>query len=103
MKKLIIAAMALAMAAGVNAQEKAGGAGTIGGVATSTIAAGAVGLGVAAAVISNNRGTTVRPGPNNPTCPTGYTLTGDVCTATTVTASGTGTTTVVVTTTPIAG
>lgn len=103
MKKLIIAAAVMALSTGVNAQEKAGGSGTIGGVATTTIAAGVVGVAVAAAVISNNRGSTVTPGTNNPTCPSGYNLTGDVCTATTVTASGTGTTTVVVTTTPIAG
>jgi hypothetical protein len=68
MKKLVIAAMALALSAGVNAQdESAAGsgasAGTIGGIATGTIVAGAVAAGVLAAVVSNNRGTTVNPGP----------------------------------------
>jgi hypothetical protein len=59
MKKLLVAAAALAFAVNVNAQENAGGEGTIGGVATSTVAAGVVGVAVAAAIISNNRGSSV--------------------------------------------
>lgn len=95
MKKLIIAAAVMALSAGVNAQEKAGGAGTIGGVATTTIAAGVVGVAVAAAVVSNNRGSTVNPGPGPvETCngTDGAPVNG-ICTGTTVTVTGTGTAT----------
>ena len=96
MKKLIIAAAVMALSAGVNAQEKAGGSGTIGGVATTTIAAGVVGVAVAAAVISNNRGSTVNPGPGPDveTCNAGDGApVNGICTGTTVTVTGTGTNT----------
>ncbi|WP_215398010.1 hypothetical protein [Rheinheimera oceanensis] len=96
MKKLIIAAAVMALSAGVNAQDVAGGAnakeGTIGGVATTTIAAGVVGIAVAAAVISNNRGTSVGPGPVGDTCNSGDgTPVNGVCTGTTITGTGTNT------------
>ncbi|MEH8021196.1 hypothetical protein [Rheinheimera metallidurans] len=96
MKKLLIAAAALAFAVNVSAQENTGGEGTIGGVAVSTIAAGAVGVAVAAAIISNNRGTTVNPGtgPVDPTCNAGDGApVNGVCTGTTVTNTITGTAT----------
>lgn len=99
MRTLLIAAAALAFTVNVNAQEQTGGEGTIGGVAIETIAAGAVGVAVAAAIISNTRGTTVNPGtgPVNPTDPTcnagdGAPVNG-VCTGTTVTGTATGTAT----------
>jgi hypothetical protein len=104
MKKLIIAAAVMALSAGVTAQEVAGGAdakeGTIGGVATTTIAAGVVGVAVAAAVISNNRGTSVNPGPGpgDDTCNSGDGApVNGVCTGNTVTGTGTGTNTMAVT------
>lgn len=92
MKKLLVAAAALAFAVNVNAQENAGGAGTIGGVATTTIAAGVVGVAVAAAIISNNRGSSVDP--DVPVIPVPTCNAGDaapvngVCTGTTVTGTG---------------
>lgn len=67
MKKSIVALAVLFAASSTVAvaQDVAGGAnakeGTIGGVATTTIAAGVVGVAVAAAVISNNRGTSIDP------------------------------------------
>lgn len=98
MKKLLVAAAALAFAVNVNAQENAGGAGTIGGVATTTVVAGVVGVAVAAAVISNNRGSSVTPGPGpvDPTCNAGDGApVNGICTGvqTTTTGTGTGTTT----------
>ncbi len=107
MKKLVIAAMALALSAGVNAQEKTGGEGTIGGVATTTVAAGVVGVAVAAAVISNNRGSTVNPGPGPEpveTCNAGDGApVNGICTGTTVTGTGTNTMTVTFTYPAIVG
>ncbi|MDR6984059.1 hypothetical protein J2X32_002701 [Rheinheimera pacifica] len=100
MKKLVIAAMALALSAGVNAQdEQASGssAGTIGGVATTTIAAGVVGIAVAAAVISNNRGTSVTQPPE--LCDDGTEPVNGVCTGNTITVTGTGTNTTTATAT----
>ncbi|QBL09776.1 hypothetical protein E0Z06_09735 [Rheinheimera sp. D18] len=92
MKTLLIAAAALTLALNVNAQENTGGEGTIGGVAVSTIAAGAVGVAVAAAIISNNRGTSVNAGPVDPTCNVGDAApVNGVCTGTTVTGTGTNT------------
>lgn len=91
MKKLLVAAAALAFAVNVNAQEATGGAGTIGGVATSTVAAGVVGVAVAAAIISNNRGSSVNPGPVDPveSCNAGDgSPVNGVCTGTTVTGTG---------------
>ena len=105
MKTLLIAAAALTLALNVNAQENTGGEGTIGGVAVSTIAAGAVGVAVAAAIISNNRGTTVNPGtgPVDPTCNAGDGApVNGVCTGTTVTNTITGTGTATGTTTATA-
>lgn len=94
MKKLIIAAAVLAFATGVNAQDVAGGAdakeGTIGGVATTTVAAGVVGVAVAAAVISNNRGSST----SNPaaTCDTpAEDVGGGQCVRVIVTGTGTNT------------
>lgn len=90
MKKLLVAAAALAFAVNVNAQEAAGGEGTIGGVATSTVAAGVVGVAVAAAIISNNRGSsvTIEP-PVEATCNAGDgSPVNGVCTGTTVTGTG---------------
>ena len=66
MKKVFVAlSAAVAMTAGVAiADDRAGGAAAsgIGGVKTEHIVAGAVGVAVAAAIISNSRGTTL-PGP----------------------------------------
>lgn len=99
MKKLLIAAAALAFAVNVSAQENAGGAGTIGGVATTTVAAGVVGVAVAAAIISNNRGTSVSE-EAVPTCNAndGAPVNG-VCTGVVVTATGTGSATTTATVT----
>lgn len=98
MKKLIIAAAVMALSIGVNAQEKEGGDGTIGGVDNTTIAAGVVGIAVAAAIISNNRGSSIvtPPPPPEDTCnPGDGAPVNGICTGTTVT--GTGTNTMVVT------
>jgi hypothetical protein len=107
MKKLVIAAMALALSAGVNAQEggaKAGGTtgvGGVGGLTVATLTAIGVSAAVAAAIVSNNSGTTVLPeqvfdlvcesGDGSPA--------GGVCTRTTstVTTTGTGTATSTIT------
>lgn len=106
MKKLIIAAAVMALSAGVNAQEKDGGNGTIGGVATSTIAAGVVGVAVAAAIISNNRGSSITtpPPPPEDTCnPGDGAPVNGICTGTTVTGTGTSTMTVTFTYPAISG
>lgn len=98
MKKLLVAAAALAFAVNVSAQENAGGAGTIGGVATTTVAAGVVGVAVAAAIISNNRGSSVSEEEQVPTCnATDGAPVNGVCTGVVVT--GTGSTTATVTAT----
>ncbi len=94
MKKLLIAAAALAFAVNVNAQENAGGYGTIGGVATTTVAAGVVGVAVAAAIISNNRGSSVTEEEKVPTCNAGDGApVNNVCTGVQVTGTGTMTAT----------
>lgn len=97
MKKLLVAAAALAFAVNVNAQENDGGLGTIGGVATTTVAAGVVGVAVAAAIISNNRGSSVNVTPEPPkeaTCNTGDGApVNGVCTGVQVTGTGTMTAT----------
>ncbi|MCC5824636.1 hypothetical protein [Alkalimonas sp.] len=62
MKKLLVAAAMAALVSGTAvAQEQAGGssAGAFGNVNGEHIVAGAVGLAVAAAIISNSRGTTL--------------------------------------------
>ncbi|PKH00947.1 hypothetical protein [Paraglaciecola sp. MB-3u-78] len=110
MKKiLIVAAAALCFAGSSFAQEKTGGLDALGSafgaVATPVIVVTAVGLGVLAAVVSNNRGNSkIEPGPGpgpgpDPTCSGSDPLVDGVCTGTTttVTVSGTGTTTVPVT------
>ncbi|MBV2127771.1 hypothetical protein [Arsukibacterium indicum] len=105
MKKLVVAAaVALAFnATAVVAQDQAGGANatgnTIGGVAVETIAAGAVGVAVAAAIISNNSGTSLPIQPPPPPPPPPLSCEGDdplvdgecIGTTTTVTVTGTGT------------
>ena len=89
MKKSIIALFAAAsMVAGVSAQDKAGeddafGIGTLSG---GEIATAAVVLGVGAAIISNNRGSSKNPDPEPPTeltCNEGDVLVDDVCVGTT--------------------
>ena len=87
MKKSIIALFAAAsMVAGVNAQDQAGedsafGIGSLGGY---EIATAAVVLGVGAAVISNNRGSSKNPTPPTElTCNEGDVLVDDVCVGTT--------------------
>ena len=61
MKKLIIAAAVLALSAGVNAEEKAGGQGVkvFGGLTVETLAAAGITGAVALAIISNNRGSNI--------------------------------------------
>ncbi|MAD74870.1 MAG: hypothetical protein CML20_08800 [Rheinheimera sp.] len=63
MKKLIIAAMALALSSGVNAQQEAAAGGTgvagIGGLTIASLTALGVSAAVAAAIISNNSGVTL--------------------------------------------
>ncbi|MBU1309314.1 MAG: hypothetical protein KKE30_07260 [Gammaproteobacteria bacterium] len=95
MKKLLVAAAALAFAVNVNAQESAGGYGTIGGVATTTVAAGVVGVAVAAAIISNNRGSSVKiEPPKEQVCNAGDGApVNGVCTGVQVTGTGTMTAT----------
>ena len=109
------ATAALALAGNpVVAQENAGGSesssATVGGVGVGTIAAGAVGLAIAGAIVSNNRGNsnTVDPtDPTDPTCGEGETLVDGECvpsTTTTVTSTVTSTVTTSVTgtvTTPV--
>lgn len=99
MKKLIIAAAVLALSAGVNAEEKAGGQGVkvFGGLTVETLAAAGITGAVALAIISNNRGSNIdideevilvcNEGDGNPV--------NGVCTnnSTTVTVTGTGTNT----------
>jgi hypothetical protein len=98
MKKLAIAATALLLSLGVNAQQ-AGGAdaqqSTIGGVKTSTVVAGAVAAGVLVAVVSNSSGTSlpevIKP---VPTCNPGDAApVNGVCTGTNTIVTGTGTNT----------
>ncbi|CAM3863555.1 hypothetical protein [Rheinheimera salexigens] len=110
MKKLVIAATALLLSLGVNAQQ-AGGADvqqhTIGGVKTSNIVAGGVAASVLVAVIANSKGTSLPD--TGLVCGPGEVKTDDGCvtvttTATstttgTVTGTATGTTTVTVTNT----
>ncbi|GAB2921970.1 hypothetical protein [Rheinheimera gaetbuli] len=101
MKKLLVAAAALAFAVNVNAQEEAGGFGTIGGVATTTVAAGVVGVAVAAAIISNNRGSSVKEEEKVPTCNAGDAApVNGVCTGVIVTGTGTMTSTTTATYAP---
>lgn len=107
MKNLLVAATAaMVLSAGVTAQEQTGGEGMIGGVKTTTVAAGVVGVAVAAAIISNNRGSSVSvidpidPVDPDPTCnPGDGAPVNGICTGTTVTVtvSGTGTASVPVT------
>ena len=110
MKKIIIvAAAALCFAGNSFAQENPGGAdasgSALGAVTTPVIVGTTVGLGVLAAMVSNNRGNSkIEPGPGpgpdpDPTCSGSDPLVDGVCTGTTttVTVSGTGTTTVPVT------
>lgn len=112
MKKILMAATAALALAGnpVIAQENAGGAesssATVGGVGVGTIAAGAVGLAIAGAVVSNNRGNsnTIDPtDPTDPTCGEGETLVDGECVpSTTTTVTSTVTTSVTSTvTTPV--
>ncbi|MEN3158188.1 hypothetical protein ABC502_07380 [Alkalimonas sp. NCh-2] len=108
MKKVFVstaaAVLALTMGTAV-AQDQAGGSssGAFGEISATTIAAGAVGVAVAAAVISNSRGTTVNPEEqvatcddgNVPTRPDGFCLKEEVI----VTGTGTNTFTQLVTST----
>lgn len=59
MKKLVVAAAVLALSAGVNAQNADNDATGFGGLKTSTITALGVSAAVAAAIISNNRGSNI--------------------------------------------
>lgn len=108
MKKILMAATAALALAGnpVIAQEVAGGAesssATVGGVGVGTIAAGAVGLAIAGAVVSNNRGNSnTVDGGGDPTCGEGETLVDGECvpsTTSTVTSSVTSSVTATMTT-----
>lgn len=99
MKKLVVAAAVLALSAGVNAQNADDSAMGFGGLQTSTITALGVSAAVAAAVISNNRGSSidvVEPPVQVLVCNAGDgSPVNGVCTntsnITTITASGTGT------------
>ena len=103
MKKLVIAAMALALSAGVNAQEGGAVAGGttgvagVGGLTVATLTAIGVSAAVAAAIVSNNSGTTVLPEQEfDLVCNAGDAApVAGVCTNTssTVTTTGTGTAT----------
>ncbi len=113
MKKILMAATAALALAGnpVVAQENAGGSesssATVGGVGVGTIAAGAVGLAIAGAIVSNNRGNSNTVDGGDPTCGEGETLVDGECvpsTTTTVTSTVTSTVTTSVTgtvTTPV--
>ena len=113
MKKLVIAAMALALSAGVNAQDNpaAGGAGAsgLGGLTIASLTAIGVSAAVAAAIISNNSGVTL-PDPVRPdqlVCRDGDAApVAGVCTTTstgttTATASVSGTVTNTITVVPV--
>ena len=99
MKKLVIAAAVLALSAGVNAQDADGNASGIGGISTATWTAMGVSAAVAAAIISNNRGSNITIDPEKPivlVCNEGDgSPVGGVCTnnSSTVTVTGTGTNT----------
>ncbi len=107
MKKLVIAAMALALSAGVNAQDSAnaGGAGAsgFGGLTVASLTALGVSAAVAAAIISNNSGVTLPPEQEfELVCNEGDAAPVDgVCTTVgstvTVTGTGTGTATTTIT------
>ena len=109
MKKiLMVAAIALCFAGNSFAEEKTGGksatASTVGGVGTTTIVAGVAGLGVLAAITSNNRGTAkVAPVIPPIECGAGEELVDGECvpvdTTTTVTTTVTGTNAVTATNT----
>jgi hypothetical protein len=100
MKKILMAATAALALAGnpVIAQEVAGGQDSsdsaFGNVSTGTIAAGVAGLAIAAAIVSNNRGSSSTDGGGDPdpTCNGDDALVDGVCvgTTTTVTVTGTG-------------
>ena len=99
MKKLVIAAAVLALSTGVNAQQAEGSASGIGGLTTATLTAMGVSAAVAAAIISNNRGSNIEIDPEKPivlVCNDGDgSPVAGVCTNTTstVTVTGTGTNT----------
>lgn len=104
---VIAVAAALALSAGsVVAQDNAGGASSAalasGEVTTGYIAAGVIGVAVAAAIVSNSSGVSLPDTPPPPVASCNGTdpLVGGVCTGTsvtnTVTMSGTGTTTATV-------
>jgi hypothetical protein len=106
MKKLVIAAMALTLSAGVNAQDSAVAGGTsgvagVGGLTVATLTAISVSVAVAAAIVSNNSGTTLIKGQVfDLVCDSGDgTPAAGVCTKTTstVTTTGTGTATSTIT------
>jgi hypothetical protein len=108
MKKIFFAAgLALSCAANISiAQENAGGSdasgSAFGAITNTTIVAGAVGIAIAAAVISNNRGTAaIPPGPGpgpgpdpEPACSGEDPLVDGVCIGTSSTVIVSGTTTV---------
>lgn len=104
MKKLTIAALALALSAGVNANPVASdSAEGTGAVNVAAVAAGVVGAAVVGGVISNNRKKTVvteevKPTPNPCGDDEGPDANG-VCTNTTITVTVTGTGTATSTTT----
>ena len=99
MKKLVIATAVLALSVGVNAQDADGSASGIGGLSTATLTAMGVSAAVAAAIISNNRGSSIKIDPEKPivlVCNEGDgSPVNGVCTNTTstVVVSGTGTNT----------
>ncbi|MCH8539045.1 MAG: hypothetical protein LAT66_14890 [Alkalimonas sp.] len=99
MKKLLIAAAVSALVSGAAvANEQAGGSssGAFGEVNASTITAGAVGVAVAAAIVSNSRGTTLPDDPEPPIlgCDGDDETNADgFCVGTTTVVTGTGTNT----------
>ena len=106
MKKILIAAtVALCFAGSSVAQENAGGVNAsdsaFGNIDKEKIVVGAVGVGILAALVANNRGNVkaVPPGPGpdpdpEPTCSGSDPLVDGVCTGTTTTVTVSGTMTV---------
>jgi hypothetical protein len=114
MKKLVIAALAVALSAGVNAQDNSAveggtsGVAGVGGVTVATLTAIGVSAAVAAAIISNNSGTTVLPEQEfdlvcnaGDAAPVGGVCTNVSTTTATATASATGTVTNTITVVPV--
>jgi hypothetical protein len=114
MKKLVIAAMAVVLSAGVNAQQDSAVAGGtsgvagVGGLSVATLTAIGVSAAVAAAIVSNNSGATIIEGQefdlvckSGDTGPVGGVCTNVSTTTATATASATGTVTNTITVVPV--